>query len=562
MKVLTIFNKDLKIISRNWIYFIILVVCPISLILISGTMLNSNSLDNIKIGVIDKNTGYSFDFGNRNLQNYNSLERCLADLTEQKASICIYSYLSNSSENRVDIYVDNTKKVIEFYAKQFVLQKVINDQSEVLERTSEEVNSKITLFSTSIVDAKRELNDVYSEMDSQEIMLKEYKQNVTRTKADFDAVYIPLKNSEAQMNQTRKDLNASSASIDASLKSIQGNKTNIESQARLLQSFLSSRLGASDYNIANGYINSILLSTSNIQQTLTLMQASNKQMIAIADNFSQIMLRLDEINVTLTNLNHDLDGAIADVEASKIKVRSFISRLDSVKVGLDSMSQDIGSNHGPVVVFKNAFNIPDNPVLFAFPLLIAIIITFTSVVLSNLFILNQINASSYLRDIITPTRDISFLVANYFINLFFTLIQVATFFAIGIFWFGVQASGQSLIIALIIFLAASIFIFVGMSLAYLVRSQSLSMLLAIFFVMVVLIFSDLLVPSSLAGPIVKFFIDLNPFVILQNLLFDVMILGKQISSSSIELYVLGGFFVLLAVITYLAKKINNEMVIE
>ena len=70
MKIFTIFKKNLKTISRNWNYFLVLFICPIILILITGAMLNSSNLENVKIGIIGDNFDYKIYFNNFNNYKY------------------------------------------------------------------------------------------------------------------------------------------------------------------------------------------------------------------------------------------------------------------------------------------------------------------------------------------------------------------------------------------------------------------------------------------------------------------------------------------------------------
>ena len=61
MKIIDIFQKNLKTVARNWKYFFVLFLCPILLIIISAIVLNSNDISNLKIGVVDENDNYDFE---------------------------------------------------------------------------------------------------------------------------------------------------------------------------------------------------------------------------------------------------------------------------------------------------------------------------------------------------------------------------------------------------------------------------------------------------------------------------------------------------------------------
>jgi len=99
-----------------------------------------------------------------------------------------------------------------------------------------------------------------------------------------------------------------------------------------------------------------------------------------------------------------------------------------------------------------------------------------------------------------------------------------------------------------------------MSLGYLLKSQNMSMLISIFLVMLMFLFSDVLAPSEMSGEVIQFFMSINPFVILNNALSDILLLNHglmayDVSESLVKLFVL---LISMFLIAYLAKKISKE----
>ncbi len=279
-------------------------------------------------------------------------------------------------------------------------------------------------------------------------------------------------------------------------------------------------------------------------------------MIEIVNNLDKIILQLDEVKQTLDKLDSDLSVSIERTRNSKNKINLFINNLDNVNKELSNFQSDMDSRKFSFTI-SDAFQITDDPVLFAFPLLIALVITFTSIVLSNMFILKEVNQPSYDREILTPAWDIEFLISDYLVNLFFVGVQAAVLFLVGIYWVGISVNELWMFI-LAIFFVSSIFIFVGMSLAYLIKNQSLSMLITLFLVMVLIVLSDMIAPSILAGQVVKFFIDSNPFVVLQRILSDGIILNRALSNSYFAFVRMGILFIITFFIAYVCKKISKE----
>jgi ABC-type transport system involved in multi-copper enzyme maturation permease subunit len=251
-----------------------------------------------------------------------------------------------------------------------------------------------------------------------------------------------------------------------------------------------------------------------------------------------------------------INDSIKKTRENKEKIEGLVAGIDKTSLELDNLSKEIFSDKFSFEI-KEVFNIPENPVLLAFPLLIALIITFTSLVLSNMFVIKEVNQASYFREIISPSKDISFLLADYFINLFFVAVQSLVLFLVGTALFSLPFSEISVFI-LSIFLTSSIFIFVGMSIGYLIKNQNLSMLVTISLVMVSLIFSDVLAISVLAGDVVKVFVNFNPFMILKGILENKFILSKEVGDFFISFARLGFFLIISFFITYFCRKLSKK----
>ncbi len=163
----------------------------------------------------------------------------------------------------------------------------------------------------------------------------------------------------------------------------------------------------------------------------------NDPLDKVVDDLDDIISKIDKINETFERTEKALEKSIAKTQENKQKIDSFILKIEGVSSELGVVSDEVGSTRF-TLNFKEVFPISDSLIFLAFPLLVSLIITFTSLVLSNMFILKQINAPSYLRDIITPTGDVSFLIADYLINLFFVSVQASVLFSLGYLWFGVS----------------------------------------------------------------------------------------------------------------------------
>jgi len=562
MKIYSILKKNLRTVSRNWSYFVILFICPVLLILVSGFVLNSSDLNNVKIGVVDESPSYNFNFKDtKNVKYYDSLTDCLYGLTNSKASVCLY-VREISGVNQIDIYLDNTEKIIEYYVKQFVLQNIVQEQTSMFEETSEEIGSKLVVYSTSINDAKEELSNVGYELGEQERTLKDYKSQVGVLREDFDSIYFPLKDLQSSMHELRADLNENTADLRKSISDFKSRKGEMVSDINSIKSFLSGRLSSGDYGYVSSNLDGVVSELDYVESVLDEIETAynTNELFEMIGEIDRIVVKLESMREILEQVDKDLGVFIVKTQESRQKVDAFSLKLDEAGKEMEKLSEGLGSNK-VLFEFKEAFSFSSDPVFIAFPFMVSIIITFTSLFLSNMFILKQVNGPAYFKEIVTPAKDVNFLIADYLINLFFIAIQAVVLFLLGYYWFDIPLD-YVYVFFFVIFLVSSILIFIGMSLGYLIRLQSLSTLVAIFLVMFSLIVSDLLTPSILAGNVVQFFVNLNPFVVLTNVLMDSIVIGKSFSEVLPYFYKLIFIFVYAAVVLYLARKVSKERVLQ
>ncbi|MBU0958671.1 MAG: ABC transporter permease [Nanoarchaeota archaeon] len=570
MAVSSIFNKNLKTISRDWSYFFVLIVCPTVLILVAGGMLNSFDTKNIYIGAYDE-AGFACDSKGKYVPPFDlyvgfgrticyvSLESCLNDVSSSAIGACLHV---KDSENFyvVDVYLDTSRRLVEYYAKQLVLEQVLGSQTSFIEQTSDELSAKVILYSMALADARRELVNTEVDLQEQETLLTQKREELRRVKQDFDTVYVPLKAMEPDFYIMRQDLIRNKQNLDNNISYFNNRRQQIENDISALKSFLSLNLDAAGYSYSASVLDSILTDLNQINEALDDIQSfqNTDDLITAIDLLGSIIPKLDSINTALINTDNDLGLAIDKTRESKQKVSSYIVKLDEVTQEIEGFN-DVLDTKTLSLEFKENEAISRDPVLFAFPLLVAIIMTFTSIILSNLFVLRKTNKASYFRELISPAKDVSFLTADYLVNLFFIFIQAIVLFMVGFLWIGVPLSTLSSFAAVIL-VTCSLFIFMGMGIGYLIRSQSLSMLLSIFLVMLFFVVSELLIPIPLIAPGIRFFIELNPFVLLAAVLKNIFVLNKPILDSFFRMFALSFFLACSVIFAYISKKINKKRI--
>src|SRR3989344_3214373 len=194
MKIYNIFTKNIKVVARNWIYFLVLFIFPFFLIFTSAILLNSSDLKNVRLGVVNDYPNYYIDiseFGK--ISYYFTIWECLYDLANYKVSVCVHVQ-DFGGKPHIDVHVDNTRRIIELYVRQSILEKIFREQTQFIETTSDFIDSRLTVYSTSVDEGILEIIEVENQLLEQERVLYDYQNNLTIIRQDFDEVYYSLKN--------------------------------------------------------------------------------------------------------------------------------------------------------------------------------------------------------------------------------------------------------------------------------------------------------------------------------------------------------------------------------
>jgi len=564
MKVLTIFKKNLKTVSRSWGYFVVLFIFPVLLIIVAGFMLNSVDFQYLKVGIVDNDFAYNFNLDSfKNNYPYSDLNDCTSALYSGRVSICIHKYIEQET-HKIDIYFDNSIRSSESYVKRFVSEELSKEQSIAFDQTFEDVNSRFSIYSSSIASAKDNLLEIENDLAEDENLLLNYQHNLTILRSNFDLLYITSMDLRGQIINLKNNINYSQTNLNRNLNDFKARKQNTLSQIDNIKPFLSERLNYSDYLAVSSSLDTLKNNLNEMDNSLNNFDIDqiNANTLNLFDQILSLIDKLQGVNNQLNQLDTDLNSFLQRIRSSRQKVSSFVETLNFAQSDMNSFSKDMGGKK-VVSEFKKAFQVRDDYIFLNLPILITIIITFTSLVLSNMFIIKQINKPSFFKDIITPTSDLNFFIADYLVNLFFVFIQAIVLYLICHYWFSTLNSfylGAEFF--LVIFLASSIFIFLGMGFGFLIRSQTFSMLVTIFFLMFLLIISDLFSPLIISRPFAQFFLSINPFFILEDLLIGITILEKDLSILMPSLFFLGFLYLALFMCSYICRKIGKGKIIH
>jgi ABC-type multidrug transport system permease subunit len=291
------------------------------------------------------------------------------------------------------------------------------------------------------------------------------------------------------------------------------------------------------------------------------------------DKISNVTLKIFEFDQSLSKIKTELDLSMNTKTVLSQKVSSIrydlsimLRRLILVKAlvqdNIDTLSGIAVKDARNIVSPVSTQIVPitdDNKkhVNYLFPALLILIIMFISMLLSSLNIVLEKNSRAYFRNFVTPTSDIVFIISSYFTNLFVLLAQLIIVFGVTYFTLDKGILVNFGPTCLILFMTASFFIFLGMVIGYMFSSEEGTILGTISISSVFFFVSNLVIPIDALPETVKFFVNLNPFVIASSLLKRAFLFHIPIEILKPDLILFSIYIVVTLLVLFVMQRITK-----
>ena len=261
--------------------------------------------------------------------------------------------------------------------------------------------------------------------------------------------------------------------------------------------------------------------------------------VQVSDDLNNIENQSEEAILILKGVSSDLDVLINSI--SEINVLEAEKIVSPIKTKVEPISIDSKNRD------------------YLIPTIIALIALFGGVLLSSTLVLKEKKTKAYFRNFLTPTWDFTFIFGSYLTCLLILSLQFLLIFA-GIRWILKMPILDVLPnVVLVLFVSLSGFIFLGMFIGYLFRSEETTIFASVLTASVLMFFSNTILPiETISGSFNKFAM-FNPLVVSEIALKKVILFDFNVFTILPELYILGGFLLVFVTLTYIGRKVTKRM---
>lgn len=591
LTLLTIILKNLKIVIRSPSSLLLLVLGPLVIILLVGFAFGGDEVHDVNIGIVSNNAD------------------SIAPITDSLASeaVIVVDYRGNLNRCTMDLKLDRVQVCAEFsddftVTKTKVLGKIVfyydNSRYNLAAYLSEYIKGKIAITSEQITleAATNILNDIEDAvmfMEEARVTIDKFIENIITIRDDLAQTKIELQEINEKIDPLYEDAvvlqqkyHENEAGINSTVSLLHQHKTDMLFSIMLLDSELNTLKANINATLLNPAVKAIILANP-ILNTYIDLNNTEKTVKDIEDlqsklkNYSKTIEEYDKsVEETNNELSQKIDSTvqlIADmkvfIDEASVKIDSNIVMLNEALIELNQIKAKLDENIDkfsgfdesqaqslikPISSRFEGLLQGMTKVNLVFPVVLVFIIMFISILLSNITVLNEINSPSYFRNFLVPIKDYLFVTGMYVTNMIVVFFQIGVLLIMAKLKFNINLLPVLSTLLIIIFLITSIFVLLGMAIAYFVKKQQNSILISTFTALALFLFSDVIFPPEVMPKLASMLAKLNPMVVGERMVRKVIYHNISLGQQSSDLWILIGFAVFMVILVLVAARKNKK----
>ena len=551
---------SLKEFIRNWKSVLLLILLPLLVIASFFASFSAAGLQKVPIGIISASGVDLGEFkeslsGVLITKDFDNLDDCLKELKQYKQYICVD--ITKDLAYHLDVHYDNTKTLVIWGVINQIKTTVDWIKKEKTKQVAEQILEEAGKGPGYIQDARteldildRSLSEYSSEIDSGinavNLQVNSAKGSVTSMGNAFSNVNTKLANLKYSRGTSKSNVVSNLNSIDA----YAGSLLYLPSPANQYGMTIAdkSKQAKNEFNVYDGLVVTAIDSAADESTNFYNLQSG------AANSLQSIDSGVNQLSNVKSGLE-SRKGGITEVRNNLDLLGNYVNSV----MGIDpeSVADPIQMNFKPTYLpeaarlaerFKDADKkdialLIKGETLLAFqvifPKILLLIVMFLALLTSTFISINYLNSPANKRIMIVKGVFFPSFFSIFLSALFITLIPLIFVILLGDFLFLLPFVHNILLVLFVVGISASIYILAGMSLSYLIRDKSLTLLVSIFVLIFLLFFSGFILPIERMGAVPASIASNFP----GNIAAD--ILNKILFYDQAFLVVLGGLAVLL-----------------
>lgn len=305
-------------------------------------------------------------------------------------------------------------------------------------------------------------------------------------------------------------------------------------------------------------MSSINSALSSLDDSLDYLEELNESTSSIESKINSAKDRLDSIDFDsideIKNIEEKSERIRLDLDSTSREISLLIEEISEVKIETaEEIVLPIQTEIKPISQDATNWN-------HLFPTLLALIVLLSSVFLASILVLGERKARARFRNFITPTSDFSFVAATYVTALLIVFAQLIILFAGANYLTSLEIDFSIWQISVILFFAVTAFIFLGMFVGYVFKSDETTVLASISAAALLIFFSNTILPVETIVGKFKYLAIYNPLFLTDDLLRKVVLFNFSIDLLYHELLIMAIAIFVLFIFAMVFMKLTKRSI--
>ena len=557
--VLMLVQKNLKVLIRSKASSLIIILGPLLIILLAGLAFDNTNAYSLKVGVYAPSEESIIDSFKQNLNKqftvvtYFDEESCIDGIKDGDIHTClVFSEnftLAKPPNNEVRFYVD--------YSRINLVWTVLNVMTSRIDSKVMELSRNLTgVLLATLERIEKDVGDRRSVIIKLATENDIINKNAANLAADLGDIDLSFDEGAFKTGELQSRMNKVKHWVDTALSL---GKEGLQKAA----SFIDSAGNIAGEGAHDSLVQSVEKISKLKERLSKTKDLSDQEFASFSETINQVVSQIQNTKLQLDKADTSRKVGVRVLTAVRNLLDESLINLMGIQQTFDNIKNAVGSIEikspdaitQPIVTTIKPLSAKQTYLNYLFPALIALVLMFTALLIVPTLILLEKNSPALFRNFMAPVKDGCFFIATFITSFIILALQAMIILVITGLFFSSQVTEHLGVVLLILAVAIVFFIFAGMVVGYLFRSEETAILGGISVGFVLIFVSNLIIPVESMPLFISKLAALNPFVIVSELLrkallFDSSFLWGDILLLSVFSVVVGLF----AVLVFLVSK--------
>lgn len=594
-RLFVIVQKNLKRLLSSKISASIILLGPLVMIFLMGAAFQDSGFFGVKIGVYSDNYNDISDEIVKVMEKTDfivveetSAEECIENVRRAKTHLCV-DFPSDFKSGKLKFYVDYSRLNLVYAIVSKISAEITTLSEQISLGTAEDILSflgnstdQLEASGATLITLRENAKDMQMQMvliadtlhtlniQEKSDVLNEMSQDNGRLSQNFDDAIQLLDNMDTELVNTKSEFEDTVADMTQSIVNIDL-ATSVNNCTTANSFDFSEQLTSKNYSgqLADEHTSvcSLLLTFKNtlkgyksdIERTLTKIDGMRDSVIILRDQIAftkeglqgdalTAQAELEKFEELKQNLTFQL---IAMSKATGYGVEIFDIMAEQI-AAMTSQFEDLSLTDAQSVVKPIRTSIKPlttkkiNTLDIIFPAILVMIIMFVGILIGNILVMREKTSKAYFRNLVMPVQDYVFITGTYITTIIVTLVQISIIMGITSLFFSTSLEFNILNLLPILLLSIVAFASIGMIIGYLANSEETSTMAAISLSIILLLFSNMIIPIETMEQSIGIIARYTPFNVTELLLRRTLLLGSGLAS--LDFLMMAVFFVQLVLL--------------